>query len=118
MGDMKNFLAELATLGGSSGDKTLRERLQWESKLGLYEALSHQKATTISYCIFNCSRDKFFDAVEAARIVAAAKEHGIGAILAEDRGDFDSWVEEVEPRRALPASFDDNEKRKIRDWCS
>lgn len=97
------------------------------SVLGVYEALSHQKALTHSYVTYCTNQDAFGKNEQYRRIMAAAGEHGIGVILLEDIDDPESWNELLESRRGTPSpmsvdrfitdSFDDNEKKKIRQWC-
>lgn len=71
--------------------------------LGVFEALSHQQFASMSYVVF-FTAGKSFDGgyTDTDRILALAKLHGVGVIVAADACDYKQWDEVVEPRRSVP----------------
>lgn len=74
----------------------------------VYEALAHRRAATRAYValhipVANAESDANLD-----RVCAEAERHGIGVIVFEDPGDFETWDERVEPRRHEPDPDDLN----------
>ncbi|MBE7192747.1 MAG: hypothetical protein INR66_09690 [Gordonia polyisoprenivorans] len=62
--------------------------------LAVYEALSHSRAATHAYTLFQIP-DAVLDAKadQLNAVVSVAAEHGIGVITAEDLSDFETWDE-------------------------
>jgi hypothetical protein len=93
---------------------------------GVFEALSHRQASTYAYAIFVADNETFNEHREVERILAYSKAHGIGLIIAEDIGNFDTWDERLEPVRGVPdpkliqqfiqTSMSSKAQEKIRQW--
>jgi uncharacterized protein DUF4258 len=69
----------------------------------VYEALAHRRAATRAYILLHVPRDRrpaLEDVVE--EICLEAKHHGIGVIVAENAGDYETWEELVEAARHEP----------------
>lgn len=69
--------------------------------LAVYEALSHSRASTHAYTLFQVP-NVLADAKreQLSSVVAVAAEHGIGVITAEDPSDFETW-DELQPADLL-----------------
>ncbi|GAA2053444.1 hypothetical protein GCM10009722_09020 [Williamsia deligens] len=69
--------------------------------LAVYEALSHSRAATHAYTLFQVPQE-LGDAKQEqlASVVTIAAEHGIGVITAEDPADFETW-DELQPADLL-----------------
>jgi hypothetical protein len=69
----------------------------------VYEALAHRRAATRSYVLLHVPQS-LKAALETIieETCSEARKHGIGVIIAEQPGDYDTWEEEVEPERREP----------------
>jgi hypothetical protein len=95
--------------------------------LGVFEALSHQQFASMSYVIFFTAGESFEDDyADTDRILALAKLHGVGVIVATDASDYKQWEELVEPRRSIPdpeqanlfiaTCFSEDTKARVVKW--
>jgi hypothetical protein len=69
----------------------------------VYEALAHRRAATHSYVLAHVpdsETDRWAETINA--VAQAARQHGIGVIIAGDPSDFQSWDEVVEAQRVEP----------------
>ncbi|GGZ43328.1 hypothetical protein [Asticcacaulis endophyticus] len=74
---------------------------------GVFEALSHQQFATRSYAIFHVpdlnQNEVFLDKFpDGQRILATARKHGIGVILATDIEDWETWDEILSAEKTIP----------------
>lgn len=74
---------------------------------GIFEALSHQQFATRSYTIYHVPdlqsgevfQEKYADSL---RILATARKHGIGVIIATSMSDWEAWDEILSAERVSP----------------
>ena len=69
----------------------------------VYEALAHLRAATRSYVLLHVPHS-FKQSLQAVieETISEAKQHGVGVIIAEKPGDYDTWEEQVEAVRHEP----------------
>jgi hypothetical protein len=94
----------------------------------VYEALGHRRSATRSYALIHIPAfDDDFESKNPAPIytktlqdiVEEAKKHGIGVIVAQDPGNYDTWFELAEAIRAEPDPEKLNEflgRLPSKDW--
>lgn len=97
---------------------------------GIFEALSHQQFASRAYCVFHVDlaaeevfQDKYDD---SGRILATARKHGIGVIVATNMADWETWDELLSADRANPdpeqvnrfiaTGFSQEAREKIIKW--